>query len=141
MDNLQSGKNQDGFNNSNVTSAIPKANVSVINQILPQKDHEKHNSTVVKSSTKPIGKVAPFSETRNKFPSKDVSFDVSKPKKTTLGLRVRSFAVDPAKVWAEKKGVSSLPAIDSPVEREEGNLSNIQYEKVILMPKALIPNR
>ena len=141
MDKLQSGVKHDGLNNSNVTSGISKANISVINQILPQKDHEKHNASVVKPSTKPIGKVAPFSETRNKFTSKDVSFDVSKPKKTTLGLRVRSFAVDPAKVWAQKKGVSSLSSLDSPVESQEGNLSNIQYEKVVLMPKALIPNR
>ena len=141
MDNLQSGTKKEGFHNRNVTCGILKDTVSVITQKLPQKFHEKYNTTVVKPSTKPIGKVAPFSETRNKFPSKDVGFDTSKPKKTTLGLRVRSFAVDPAKVWAEKKGVSSLASIDSPVERQEGNLSNIQYEKVILMPKALIPNR
>ena len=141
MDNLQSGVNQNDFNDSNVTCGISKANVSVINQILPQKDHKKHNSTVVTSSTKPIGKVAPFSETKNKFPSKIGRFDTSKPKKTTLGLRVRSFAVDPAKVWAEKKRVSSLSSLESSVKSQDGNLSNIQYEKVVLMPRALIPNR
>ena len=109
---------------ANILHLRTKDNRSVINTKLPHERVGKDAKLVVKSRTKPIGKVAPFAETRNNLASTDINSETSK--RPNL-IRVRSFALDPAKVWAEKKDdrrshVSKATSID------HQNLLNIRNE-------------
>ena len=139
MDEPKPHKRLESFEKANMISDVSKPIKSVISNKLPRTNDEKETNIFCKPSTKPIGKVAPFSETRNKFPTNDVNSDTSKPIK---GLRVRSFAVDPAKVWAEKQGVKDLASTNAPQQSRAGEkILIMRNERFIVMPKPLIQNR
>ena len=139
MDKPKPDKGLESSENANMISEVSKPIKSVISNKLPRTNHEKETNSFSKPSTKPIGKVAPFSETRNKFPPIDGNSDTSKPIK---GLRVRSFAVDPAKVWAEKHGVKDLASTNAPQQSRAGEkILIMRNERFIVMPKPLIQNR
>ena len=139
MDKPKPDKRLESSEKANIVSNMSKPIKSVISNKLPRTNHEKETNSFSKPSTKPIGKVAPFSETRNKFPAIDVNSDTSKPIK---GLRVRSFAVDPAKVWAEKQGVKDLASTNAQQQSRAGEkILIMRNERFIVMPKPLIQNR
>ena len=139
MDGPKPEKRQESFEKANMISEVSKPIKSVISNKLPRRNHEKETNSFSKPCTKPIGMVAPFSETRNKFPTNDVNSDTSKRIK---GLRVRSFAVDPAKVWAEKRSVKDLASTNAPQQSRAGEkILIMRNERFIVMPKPLVQNR
>ena len=139
MDKPKPDKGKESSGKTNMISEVSKPIESVISNNLPRSSHEKETNSFCKPSTKPIGMVAPFSETRNKFPTNDVNSDTSKRIK---GLRVRSFAVDPAKVWAEKRSVKDLASTNAPQQSRAGEkILIMRNERFIVMPKPLVQNR
>ena len=138
VDNSEKDKKQVSFENANKIFEMHKGAPSVIKNKLLHYNHEKDPNPATKPSTKPIGKVAPFSITRNKTLDEDGLSDTSK---TMKGLRVRSFAVDPVKVWAQKQGVSNCISKTVPNKSQSGCSLDFRNEKFIIMPKPLIENR